>query len=252
MEWPRRTNPSAAFTTGVFFLLLLFFFFSFVKLAFVTFGSVLSRESWIKNDASCSRVLEPTHRCRLYTLADLFARPLIVLLEFTIYLLLLAFPLATSHFTSTNVFAYFSIPPLLPFVWLILIEMIWEMSAIKYRNRKLSASCRPFFVFLSFFLHFCRLDGWNERESGSIGRRFRRREWSVLISRYLRCLVVSVRATFLGRIMDNRRPPVPVVISRGVINEASLTCGLRQEVKAPVETTYRQHTLRLLLIVSTK
>lgn len=38
--------------------------------------------------------------------------------------------------------------------------------------------------------------------------------------------------------MDNRRPPVPVVIARGVINEASLTCGLRQEVKAPVETTY--------------
>lgn len=61
---------------------------------------------------------------------------------------------------------------------------------------------------------------------------------SVLISSYLRCSVVSVRATFLGRIMDNRRPPVPVVISRGVINEASLTCGLRQRVKAPVETMY--------------
>ena len=43
--------------------------------------------------------------------------------------------------------------------------------------------------------------------------------------------------------MDNRRPPVPVVISRGVINEASLTCGLRQEVKAPVETTYIQRRL---------
>ena len=165
MEWPRRTNPSAAFTTGVFFLLLLlllFSFFSFVKLAFVTFGSVLSR-GWIKNGASCSRVLEPAHRCRLYTLADLFAQPLIVLLEFTIPCFS-SFshwrrPVVLRAPTFSPIFQFPAIPrcisgvSLLPFVWLIFIEIIWETSAIKYIGIvNYPASCRALFPFLFFSL----------------------------------------------------------------------------------------------------
>ena len=119
-EWSGHVVQIRAQHLPLVFSFLFLFLFSFVKLAFVTFGSALSR-GWIKNGASCSRVLEPTHRCRLYTLADLFTQPLIVLLEFTIPSPL-RFPIGDQSFYEHQRFRlFFNSPqfPLLPFVNLI-------------------------------------------------------------------------------------------------------------------------------------